>query len=618
MDGRGGLLTLAAGWLRALSGPLCHPIVFLLQIQLAREGVEGLLHFRTCIDLSWLKQQNAGLCDPLGPCWWMVLRNAYKGRLKELRRILQAETDNPFAFLSLRPEELLHSSQMRLPKVTIIMPVKVVNEHSVDNWRSQIASVYGGELQFLFVVESEDDVAHGAVLQLMSAAKGDIPIELIVGGHAVKSSQKIHNQLAGVSAMSAGSKYILFLDDDIRLHPGTISQLVDTMEADQKRDSLKPNNYLSGIAALEQGVLHSAAQQCGSVYADGIPLRSSRTNLSQLLYPRISLTTVHRFLNRWSNHLRVGWMHDEDSVEQMLADDWRTDRYGICGALRDGGYSDDMILASVAGDSCSVANILGGCLDVSDPLFLWLAIFDRYSTTSPLHVYHKSLAIGVPCKYWNYLRRQIFVLETYSSLYNRVLNRVLFLVHCYLSWGLVIPFLVAELHMLRLGALYWSIYLGASNQLPRDLACTQGLRLSQALVLCLTLAFVSLFRMTVVVIKLCNKLSPERPHIPVRIFKWHLMLAGFLIGNTLYPVCALYTFIKPTVEWSGIMYTRYAGRVYKVQRQVPATQQNRTAAEQSTNSGLLSEAQAFVNQAVLFFAKVSPRFSKELKKSENP
>eukprot|EP00850_Spirogloea_muscicola_P018846 SM000177S03179 [mRNA] locus=s177:35680:39904:- [translate_table: standard] len=531
MDGSG-LLTLAAGWLTALSGPLCHPIVLLLQLQ-------------GCVILLGL----AG-------GWYYAMLT----RLKELRRILHAEADNPFAFLISRPEELLHSSQLRLPKVTIIMPVKGVNEHSVDNWRSQIASVYGGELQFLFVVESEDDVAHGAVLQLMSAAKGDIQFELIVAGHAVKSSQKIHNQLAGVSAMSASSKYVLFLDDDIRLHPGTICQLVDTMEADQKAFLL--TGYPFDLPA---------------------PTLVSYCTLEYHLPLFIGFSTGGRTTFVWGGCM------------MMLADDWRTDRYGICGALKDGGYSDDMILASVA-----AAN--GRSIHV--PSF---AVF-----------FHPLPADLTWERYWNYLRRQIFVLETYSSLYNRVLNRLLFLVHCYLSWGLVIPFLVAELHLLRVGALYWSINSGAYNQLPQALVCTQGLRLSQALVLCLALAFVSLYRMTVVVIKLCNKLSPERPHIPVRIFKWHLMLAGFLIGNTLYPVCALYTFIKPSVEWSGILYTRYAGRIYKVQRQVTVMQQNRTAAEQSTNSGLLSEAQAFVNQAVLLFAKVSPRFSKELKKSENP
>lgn len=33
----------------------------------------------------------------------------------------------------------------------------------------------------------------------------------------------------------------------------------------------------------------------------------------------------------------------------MHADDFRLDRYGVVSGLRDGGYSDDMTLAAIAG-----------------------------------------------------------------------------------------------------------------------------------------------------------------------------------------------------------------------------------------------------------------------------
>jgi hypothetical protein len=35
----------------------------------------------------------------------------------------------------------------------------------------------------------------------------------------------------------------------------------------------------------------------------------------------------------------------------MHADDFRQDRYGVVSGLRDGGYSDDMTLAAIAGNS---------------------------------------------------------------------------------------------------------------------------------------------------------------------------------------------------------------------------------------------------------------------------
>ena len=34
----------------------------------------------------------------------------------------------------------------------------------------------------------------------------------------------------------------------------------------------------------------------------------------------------------------------------MHADDFRLDRYGVVSGLRDGGYSDDMTLAAIAGN----------------------------------------------------------------------------------------------------------------------------------------------------------------------------------------------------------------------------------------------------------------------------
>lgn len=37
----------------------------------------------------------------------------------------------------------------------------------------------------------------------------------------------------------------------------------------------------------------------------------------------------------------------------MHADDFRNDRHGVVSELRDGGYSDDMTLAAIAGKFCS-------------------------------------------------------------------------------------------------------------------------------------------------------------------------------------------------------------------------------------------------------------------------
>lgn len=50
-------------------------------------------------------------------------------------------------------------------------------------------------------------------------------------------------------------------------------------------------------------------------------------------------------------------------------------------------------------------------------------------------------------RYWNYLRKQTFVLESYTTKVNQIMNRALFSVHTYLSWGFVAPYFVALIHV---------------------------------------------------------------------------------------------------------------------------------------------------------------------------
>ena len=45
----------------------------------------------------------------------------------------------------------------------MVMPVKGVKEESLQNWATQLTTGYGGELEYLFCVESEDDPAVRAV-----------------------------------------------------------------------------------------------------------------------------------------------------------------------------------------------------------------------------------------------------------------------------------------------------------------------------------------------------------------------------------------------------------------------------------------------------------------------
>lgn len=54
---------------------------------------------------------------------------------------------------------------------------------------------------------------------------------------------------------------------------------------------------------------------------------------------------------------------------------------------------------------------------------------------------------SIVCRYWNYLRKQTFVLESYVTRVNQVMNRGMFAFHCYASWGFVAPFFMAVIHV---------------------------------------------------------------------------------------------------------------------------------------------------------------------------
>ena len=47
-------------------------------------------------------------------------------------------------------------------------------------------------------------------------------------------------------------------------------------------------------------------------------------------------------------------------------------------------------------------------------------------------------------RYWNYLRRQLYVMDTYVSPHNRRINHAMLALHTYLSWAFVLPCLTGQ------------------------------------------------------------------------------------------------------------------------------------------------------------------------------
>ncbi|PON45165.1 Ceramide glucosyltransferase [Parasponia andersonii] len=459
-----------------LSRALCSPLAVFIQIQ-------GCL---ICLTLA------------LGWACAAYVRN------REIKRLKDSMQDgNSFAFLCHDIDELEHFNQIKLPRVSVVMPLKGFGEHNLHNWRSQITSLYGGPLEFLFIVESTEDPAYHAVSRLISDFKDEVDAKIIVAGHSTTCSQKIHNQLVGVEKMHKDSKYILFLDDDVRLHPGSIGALTAEMEKN-------PEIFIQTGYPLD---LPSGSLGSYCIYEYHMPCS-------------MGFATGGKTFFLWGGCM------------MMHADDFRQDRYGVVSGLRDGGYSDDMTLAAIAG------------------------AHKRLITSPPVAVFPHPLAsdLSFP-RYWNYLRKQTFVLESYISRVNWIMNRALFTSHCYLSWGFVLPYLMSMIHITAALRIYIKGYTYDEATITSG-----GLVLVATLSTCTLIELLSMWSLTRIEVHLCNVLSPEAPRLSLASYNWALVFIAMLVDNFLYPISAFRSHFSQSINWSGIRYHLKDGKISKIER----------------------------------------------------
>eukprot|EP00256_Glycine_max_P070696 XP_025985291.1 uncharacterized protein LOC100817409 isoform X2 [Glycine max] len=402
----------------SLSRAFCSPIAVFFQIQ-------GCL---ICLTLA------------LG---WACAAYVRNREIKQMKDCMK--NGNSFSFLCHDINELEHSYQVDLPRVTVIMPLKGFGEHNLHNWRSQV----------------------------------------------------------GVETMHKDSKYVLFLDDDVRLHPGSIGALTREMEK-------TPEIFIQTGYPLD---LPSGSLGSYCIYEYHMPCS-------------MGFATGGKTFFLWGGCM------------MMHADDFRQDRYGVVSGLKDGGYSDDMTLAAISG------------------------AHKRLITSPPVAVFPHPLASDLNFgRYWNYLRKQTFVLESYLTNVNWVMNRALFTTHCYLSWGFVAPYFMAMIHVAAALRFY---YKGFS---PEEIAYTSGgLSLVTFLAICTLVELLSMWNLTRIEVQLCNMLSPEAPQLSLASYNWCLVFIAMLVDNFLYPVSAFRSHFSQSINWSGIRYYLKDGKISKIER----------------------------------------------------
>ena len=277
----------------------------------------------------------------------------------------------------------------------MIVPAKGVKQHSVRNWRTfvQAAQAYEGECEILFCVEDKNDPAFRAVKEELpenrrQEAEYATQVGVKVCSRARTCSQKLHNIISGIDGLRVAGKaegnsssvdwdYVLFLDDDVKMHDRLLDNLVDTLE--QNEEAFMCTAYPFDVPALESGLV----SYCVAAY-----------HLRLIIAFSLGYTTT--FV--WGGCMLY---RKRDLIQ---------DAHKLVSSWRNGGYSDDLIASSI----CQANKLTIMC----NPSSVLLQELPKHTTFK---------------QYWNYMSRQVFVLDTYTSGWHKVLNHMLIGIHTYLS-----------------------------------------------------------------------------------------------------------------------------------------------------------------------------------------
>ena len=67
-----------------------------------------------------------------------------------------------------------------------------------------------------------------------------------------------------------------------------------------------------------------------------------------------------------------------------------------------------------------------------------------------IHLHFALCRLDTSCgaqQFWNYLRRQLYVMDTYCNAHNKRLNHTMLALHSYLSWAFIIPVILTGIEL---------------------------------------------------------------------------------------------------------------------------------------------------------------------------
>ena len=156
-------------------------------------------------------------------------------------------------------------------------------------------------------------------------------------------------------------------------------------------------------------------------------------------------------------------------------------------------------------------------------------------------------------KFWNYIRRQMFVLTTYTNPFSRRFHALLLFTNALFFATIILGLAVSALAALPFEVLPTGLEFAPVHR------CLSVVVLSTALA---SLAALGLMHRVAVSASAAWLRQPKG--LQFGRFDWKLTALGFLTMAAASPPAALLGALRDTIVWSGIAYTRRRGLVARV------------------------------------------------------
>lgn len=253
------------------------------------------------------------------------------------------------------------------PMISVVMTLKNTHARTEQYLIGKLSINYPGDLEFIVVTESREDPAYELASKVISnfqfSSDKRRDTKVTVAGLTWHNSQKIHNILHAISETNPDSKYVLLSDDDVYLYPGIIEELLDPIL--KEPDTVLLSTGYDFPIPPPGSSLHNYAL----VFFRNINLFSFITTRPILCWGGCQFGPLSLF--------RENFMH-------------------LIDCYLDGGYSDDNIISMLVQQKGKV------CAHPARAIFP--NELDQDTTFY---------------KYWEYLCRQYFTLDTYCTGYSK-------------------------------------------------------------------------------------------------------------------------------------------------------------------------------------------------------